>query len=150
MQLGHVVRADGRWRIFIFAPAQNAAAAIKPLCDFLEGAANSPVKKYTPAGSDIDAVIDVRAIFQQGHPDVAIEKLPSLLLPGKGRLSLQDYEKVFSADLKSGHGIFAMRGIDRARGCMVVVRPDQFVAQVLPLDGHAQLTAYFDAFMLSA
>jgi phenol 2-monooxygenase len=150
MHLGHVVRADGRWRIFIFAPEQNAAAAIKPLCDFLEGAAGSPVKKYTPAGSDIDAVIDVRAIFQQGHSDIAIEKLPSLLLPRKGRLGLQDYEKAFSPDLKSGQDIFAMRAIDRVHGCMVVVRPDQFVAQVLPLDGHPELTAYFDAFMLKA
>jgi phenol 2-monooxygenase len=150
MHLGHVVRADGRWRIFIFAPEQNAAAAIKPLCDFLEGAAGSPVKKHTPAGSDIDAVIDVRAIFQQGHSDIAIEKLPSLLLPRKGRLGLQDYEKAFSPDLKSGQDIFAMRGIARAHGCIVVVRPDQFVAQVLPLDGHAELTAYFDAFMLKA
>jgi phenol 2-monooxygenase len=125
-------------------------AAIRPLCDFLEGAANSPVKKYTPASADIDAVIDVRAVFQRSHEDVAIEQMPSLLLPRKGRLGLQDYEKVFSPDLKSGHDIFAMRGVDRKRGCMVVVRPDQFVAQVLPLDGQAQLAAYFDGFMLAA
>jgi phenol 2-monooxygenase len=31
---------------------------------------------------------------------------------------------------------------------MVVVRPDQYIAQVLPIDGHAQLAAYFDRFML--
>jgi phenol 2-monooxygenase len=43
-----------------------------------------------------------------------------------------------------------MRGIDRDRGCMVVVRPDQYVAHVLPLDGHAELAAYFDGFMLRA
>jgi phenol 2-monooxygenase len=150
MHLGHTVRADGRWRIFIFAPADNSVAAIKPLCDFLESAATSPVKKYTPASADIDAVIDVRAVFQRSHEDVAIEQMPSLLLPRKGRLGLQDYEKVFSPDLKSGHDIFAMRGVDRTRGCMVVVRPDQFVAQVLPLDGQAQLAAYFDGFMLAA
>jgi phenol 2-monooxygenase len=41
-----------------------------------------------------------------------------------------------------------MRGIDRKAGCMVVVRPDQYVAQVLPLNGFAALAAYFDAFML--
>ena len=41
-----------------------------------------------------------------------------------------------------------MRGIDRARGCMVIVRPDQYVAHVLPLDGYAQLAAYFDGFMM--
>jgi phenol 2-monooxygenase len=150
MQLGHAIKADGRWRVFIFAPAEKSAAAIKPLCDFLEGASDSPIRKYTPAGEDIDAVIDVRAVFPQGHPDIAIEKMPPLLLPRKGRLGLQDYENVFSPDLKSGQDIFAMRGIDRARGCMVVVRPDQFVARVLPLEGHAELAAYFDGFMLPA
>jgi phenol 2-monooxygenase len=44
--------------------------------------------------------------------------------------------------------IFEMRGIDRDAGCMVVVRPDQYIAQVLPIDGHQQLAAYFDRFML--
>jgi phenol 2-monooxygenase len=42
-----------------------------------------------------------------------------------------------------------MRGIDRTVGCMVVVRPDQYVAQVLPVDGYGQLAAYFDGFMLA-
>lgn len=151
MQLGHTIRADGRWRIFAFAPAGDAAKPDSPigaLCDFLVSAANSPVKKYTPAGLNIDAVIDVRAVFQQRHQDISIEALPSLLLPSKGRFGLRDYEKVFSPDLKSGHDIFAMRGIDRERGCVVIVRPDQFVAHILPLDGHAELAAFFDGFML--
>jgi phenol 2-monooxygenase len=29
-----------------------------------------------------------------------------------------------------------------------VVRPDQYVAHVLPLDDYRQLAAYFDGFML--
>jgi hypothetical protein len=41
-----------------------------------------------------------------------------------------------------------MRGIDRDAGCMVIVRPDQYVAHVLPLDAYAQLAAFFDGFML--
>ena len=41
-----------------------------------------------------------------------------------------------------------MRGIDRNAGCMVVVRPDQYIAQVLPIDGYEELAKYFDAFML--
>ncbi len=41
-----------------------------------------------------------------------------------------------------------MRGIDREQGCLVVVRPDQFVAHVLPLDAYAELAAYFDGFMV--
>ena len=152
VQLGHVVRADGRWRLFAFAPKQDAAtphSAIRALCDFLSQARQSPVRKYTPAGEDIDAVIDVRAVFQEAHRELAIAAMPPLLLPRKGRLGLRDYEKVFSADPKNGD-IFDLRGIDRDRGCLVIVRPDQFVANVLPLDGHAELAAYFDAFMLEA
>jgi phenol 2-monooxygenase len=152
MQLGHTVRADGRWRLFAFAPAGDASkrgSLIGALCDFLAEAANSPIKKYSPAEMDIDGFIDVRAVFQQRHQDISIEALPSLLLPRKGRLGLQDYEKVFSPDMKSGRDIFTMRGIDRERGCLVVVRPDQFVAHVLPLDGHAELSAFFDGFMLA-
>ena len=43
-----------------------------------------------------------------------------------------------------------MRGVDRDQGCMVVVRPDQYVAHVLPLNADAELAAYFDGFMLRA
>jgi phenol 2-monooxygenase (NADPH) len=150
LDLGHVVKADGRWRIFAFAGAEDPAAGnsgIRTLCDFLAEARESPVRKYTPTGEDIDAVIDVRGIFQQGHRQLAIEAMPSFLLPRKGRYGLRDYEKMFCSDLKSGRDIFTMRGIDRERGCMVVVRPDQFVAHVLPLDEYLQLTAFFDGFM---
>jgi phenol 2-monooxygenase (NADPH) len=30
------------------------------------------------------------------------------------------------------------------------VRPDQYVAHVLPLDAHAELAAFFDGFMVKA
>jgi phenol 2-monooxygenase len=108
------------------------------------------VRRYTRADEDVDAVIDVRAVFQQDHRDLAIETLPPLLLPAKGRFGLRDYEKMFSPDLKSGQDIFEMRGVDRDKGCVVVVRPDQYVAHVLPLDGFDQLAAFFGGFMMPA
>jgi len=150
IHLGHAVKADGRWRIFAFSGAEDPTApnsGIRALCEFLAEAEASPVRKYTLPSEDIDSVIDVRAIFQQGHRELAIGVMPSLLLPRKGRYGLCDYEKMFCPDLRSGHDIFTMRGIDRRRGCMVVVRPDQYVAHVLPLDGYAQLAAFFDGFM---
>ena len=153
VHLGHVAKADGRFRIFVFAGRGDPAAANSPvraLCDFLSENPRSPVRRYTPAGADINSVIDVRAVFQQAHPELAIEAMPPLLLPPKGRYGLRDYEKMFCPDLKGGHDIFAMRGIDRDKGCMVVVRPDQYVAHVLPLDGHAELATYFNGFMLRA
>ena len=153
VHLGHVAKADGRFRLYIFAGAADPAAdgsPLRALCDFLSESPKSPVRRHTPAGADIDSVIDVRAVFQQAHAELAIEAMPPLLLPRKGRYGLIDYEKMFCPDLRGGHDIFAMRSIDRDKGCMVVVRPDQYVAHVLPLDAHAELAAYFDGFMLRA
>jgi phenol 2-monooxygenase (NADPH) len=151
VQLGHAVKADGRWRLFAFGDRvepSEPSSRVRALCDFLAGSPESPLRRYTPAGADIDALIDVRAVFQQAHRTLDLKAMPALLLPTKGRHGLRDYEKMFCADLVSGRDIFDMRGIDRDRGCMVIVRPDQYVAQVLPLDAFAELSAFFDGFML--
>jgi len=138
LQLGHVARADGAWRIYVFA--DRDAARFRELCEFL-GSDESPIPRHTPAGAEPDAVIDVRAVLQQGHRDVAVDELPSVLLPRKGRFGLIDHEKVFCPDPAAGD-LFDLRGIDRDNGCMVVVRPDQYVAHVLPLDAHDQLADF--------
>ncbi|MCB8837482.1 FAD-binding monooxygenase [Aurantimonas sp. VKM B-3413] len=150
MQLGHVAAADGRWRLYAFAGPDGAApgSRLAALCAFLAGDPASPVRRHTPAGADIDAVIDLRAVFQQGHRDLAVDAMPQLLKPVKGRYGLVDYEKMFSPDLKAGQDIFDLRSIDR-EGCMVLVRPDQYVASILPLDAHGALADYFAGFMIA-
>ena len=145
MQLGHVARADAAWRVYAFADA--GGQRLRALADFLVSA-KSPVTRFTPPGAAIDSVIDVRAIFQQGHRDLKVEELPQVLLPRKGVFDLVDYEKVFSANLKLDQDIFDLRGIDRKAGAMVIVRPDQFVANVLPLDAHEDLAGFFGGFLL--
>jgi phenol 2-monooxygenase len=146
MQLGHAARADGAWRLYLFADA--TATRLRALAAFLADAPASPIRRFTPAGADIDSVIDVRAVFQQGHREVKVEELPSILLPRKGSFGLVDYEKAYAPDLKSGADIFALRGIDRAQGAIVVVRPDQYVSNVLPLDAHEALAGFFAQFLL--
>ncbi len=151
IHLGHTIKADGRWRIFAFAESGDPTeptSQLAQLCAFLETNPDSPVLRYTPAGHDVDSVIDVRAICQQSHRDVAIDAMPSFLLPRKGRLRLVDYEKIFCAELHHRPDIFDSRGIDRADGCIIVVRPDQHVANVLPLSAHDDLSAFFANFML--
>ncbi len=145
MQLGHLAEADGRWRIYAFAGAD--AGAIHRLADWLECDPTSPVVKYTRAGEDIDAIIDVRAIFQQTFDVLDYASMPSLLKPKKGKFGLQDYEKVFCVDHKGFGDFYDMRGIDRTHGCMIIVRPDQYVANVLPLDGFADLSTFFDGIL---
>ena len=151
VQLGHAGKADGRWRLYAFAGANDhvdTKTGIRALCKFLEESPDSPVRKYTRAAQNIDAVFDVRAVFQPGHRELAIESMPGFLLPEKGRYGLRDYDKVFCPDLKNGLDIFELRGIDREQGALVVVRPDQYIAHVLPPDAYQILTAFFASFML--
>jgi len=152
LQLGHTVKADGRWRLFAFAGAGDPAApgfALNLLCTFLQSAPDSPVLRHTKKGEDPDAIIDLRAVFQQGFRALSPQDLHPILLPAKGRYGLYDYEKAFCPDLKTGPDIFDLRDIDREAGCVVIVRPDQHVANVLPLDAHEELAMFFDRVLLS-
>jgi 3-hydroxybenzoate 4-monooxygenase len=151
IELGHVAKADGRWRLYAFAAATDSAdnvdAGVGALCRFLEESSDSPVRKYGSVSQDIDAVFDVRAIFQRGHTELDLESMPTLLLPRKGRHQLLDYEKIFSSVVRSGADIFDFRGIDRAQGALIVVRPDQYIAHVLPLGAHQALADFFAGIM---
>ncbi|MCC3298956.1 FAD-binding monooxygenase [Arthrobacter caoxuetaonis] len=152
LELGHQAQADGRWRLYAFA---DAAAPTDPdsrlagLCRFLAEDSASPLLRYTPAGSDSDAVFDVRAVYQQGHRDISVADLPALLLPRKAPYGLIDYERVFTPNRRAAD-IFDARGIDRSAGALVVVRPDQYVAHVLPLDGYQDLVDFFAGILLEA
>jgi phenol 2-monooxygenase (NADPH) len=151
LQLGHVARADGAWRLYVFADRSeptDAGSRVAALCEFL-ASEKSPITRHTPAGADPDSVIDVRAVFQQGHRDLAVDRLPAVLLPRKGPFGLVDHEKAFCPDPKADD-VFTLRGIDRERGCMVLVRPDQYVAQVLPLDAHDELADFLSGVLVEA
>ncbi len=145
--LGHLIKADGRWRIFLFGDTQDPtdpASAAYQFIDFLANDASSPVQKYTPKGADVDSVFDTYAVFQQ--QDLSVHDLHDYLWPAKGKYGLRDYEKVFHAE--EGNDIYDLRGIDRTAGCVVVVRPDQHIANILPVSAHEALTKFFDVFMI--
>ncbi|KGM49216.1 FAD-binding monooxygenase [Pseudooceanicola atlanticus] len=147
MQLGHAALADGRWRLYAFAGSQDPRDTDSPLWQLCEALATDPalpLLRYTPEAADIDAMIDLRAVIGQSHHDVNIDDLHPLLKPAKGRYGLPDTEKVFTPDRKSGMDIYDMRGIDPEEGCLLIVRPDQYVAGILPLTDTAALAAFFD------
>jgi phenol 2-monooxygenase (NADPH) len=153
MQLALTLKADGRWRMIAFAGAGDVGAPdghLAKLCEHLTEDAESTVARYTGTGANIDSVIDVRAVFQEAHWTLELEKMPSLLLPRKGQLGLVDYEKIFCPDLKNGLNIFDQRGIDRHDGALVILRPDQFVSAVLPLSDFAGISSFFDRFMIAS
>jgi phenol 2-monooxygenase (NADPH) len=150
MQLGQALAADGRWRLIAFAGRGDDANAQSPIaqwCNHLMHSPQSPLLRHTPAGEDLDAVFDVRAVFQKSHHELAITAMPELLFPRKGRLGLRDYEKAFCAVADETADIYALRQINREQGCLVVVRPDQYISHVLPLNDTDALASFFGAFL---
>lgn len=136
LHLGHQARADGRWRIYVFAPAQDAAARLAAFADWMTGSPSSPLA----AAPAPDAWHDVKVVYPQDHTDVDIIAVPDLFKPQTGPFGVFDWEKIYAA--APGEDIFELRGIDRG-GVVVVVRPDHYVANVLPLSATDELAAFF-------
>lgn len=141
IHLGHHATADGRWRIYVFADQAlpGTDSATDKLAEWFVNSPESPLAA-TPAGADPDAWFDLKVIYQQPHTAVDIGAVPAVFKPQVGPFKLTDYEKVYATDPTAD--IFDLRGIDRA-GALVVVRPDQYVANVLPLTATAELGAFF-------
>jgi phenol 2-monooxygenase len=148
VHLGHHAKADGRWRMYVFADAARAgeASALADLANWLADAPESPLAA-TPEGLDADAWFDVKVVYRQPHTDVDLGAVPGVFLPRRGSFELIDYEKVYAA--LPGDDVFEARAIDRA-GAIVVVRPDQYVANVLPLTATGELSAFFDGVLGAA
>jgi len=147
VHLGHLATADGRWRIYAFAdqapPGEDSA--LGRWAQWLGSASDSPLVRYTPPGADDDALLDVKVIYQQPHPRIDINAVPNVFKPTVGPFELLDYNKVFS--VSEADNIFTGRQIDPG-GAVVVVRPDQYVAHVLPLTDTGALADFFAAHLL--
>ncbi|MBB4686785.1 FAD-binding monooxygenase [Amycolatopsis jiangsuensis] len=143
VHLGHHHRADGRWRIYVFAdrPAPGERSKVRDFAEWIGGSAESPVLARTPEGLDVDAWFDVKVIYQQKHTDVDLGSVPRTFLPKVGPFEVVDYEKVYAA--APDDDIFEARGVDRD-GAVVVVRPDHYVANVLPLAATGELVTFFE------
>ena len=142
VELGHHHRADGRWRVYVFADAASPgeASAVADWAHWFQTSPTSPLLVHTPADGEIDSIFDVKVIYQQAHSDMEIGRVPEVFLPRVGPFGLIDYEKVYATNPASD--IFELRGIDR-NGAVIVVRPDQYVSHVLPLSATDALAGFF-------
>lgn len=149
VHLGHHATADGRWRIYAFAdtPPAGEASALAEWATWLSTSPESPLVRCTPAGSDIDSVFDVKVIYQQRFEDVEIARVPPTFMPKTGPFELTDWEKTYAT--WPDEDVFDAREIAR-EGAVVLVRPDQYVAHVLPLNATGELATFFAQNFLTA
>jgi phenol 2-monooxygenase len=141
MQLGHVQNFGYRWTLFIFAPQDKElrSTQLQSTLDSLEQEDRSPIRKSSIIGLDPDQLLDLRIIYPENFRELEYSDMHSVLKPRKGKYGLVDYEKVFCAQKGINSNIFDLREVNRTKGAMVLVRPDQYVSTVLPLDATTEL-----------
>ena len=148
MHLGHHAKADGRWRVYAFADAGTGQdSELTSWADWVSKSPDSPVRAYSDPDTDPDSLFDVKVVYPTTFDEVDIMAVPELFLPRVGPFELIDYEKVYARNPEEN--MFDLRGIDPDVGAVVVVRPDQYVATVLPLGQPQALAEFFAGIMLT-
>ncbi|WP_350270610.1 FAD-binding monooxygenase [Brevibacterium sp. CBA3109] len=161
IHLGHEARADGRWRVYVFADAPapmlgdgaagtggwaddgaavSSKSKVTQLADWLEFDPASPLVRFRREGADLDALIELSVVYQQDHTEFSFPDVPTAFRPHVGEFDLEYVEKIFAA--MPEEDIYDERGISR-EGAVVVVRPDQYVSGIFPLDAHDEIGEFF-------
>lgn len=145
--------ADGRFRIVLFAgdilsPTQKAR--VDTFCESL----NKPtsfLRRATPPDATIDSIVEVLTIHSSPRTDTELLRdFPEILHPYDEHTGW-DYGKVF-VDADSYHEGFGDAyknyGVDKVKGCVVAVRPDQYVGWIGDLEDFGELERYFEGILV--
>lgn len=143
------LKADGRFRVVLFAgnilsPQQKER--VQKFCSELDSP-DGFLRKAAPRGAPIDSVVEVLTIHSSKRTETELLRdFPEVLHPFDEH-SGWDYNKVFVDDESYHEGFgdaYGHYGVDKERGCMVAVRPDQYVAWVGELEDFGGLQKYFE------
>ncbi|KAK9416027.1 putative Phenol hydroxylase [Seiridium unicorne] len=144
-----LLKADGRFRVVLFAgaildPAQRVR--VDRFCAALD-APTSFLRRITPAGAAIDSVVEVLTVHSSKREETELLRdFPEILHPFDKQRGW-DYSKVY-VDAESYHEgggrAYESYGVDKQRGCVLAVRPDQHVGWLGELEDFDELHIYFD------
>ncbi|KAK1492123.1 phenol hydroxylase [Colletotrichum cuscutae] len=144
-----IFKADGRFRVVLFAGNildASQKARVDNFCVALDAPDNF-LRKVTPAKAPIDSVIEILTIHSAKRTDTELLRdFPDILHPFDSH-SGWDYNKVYVDDESYHEGFgdaYKNYGVDKQRGCVVVVRPDQYVAWIGELEDFDDLQKYFE------
>lgn len=146
--------SDGRWRVLVFPGDITKPEALARYTALGEKLAKptSFLRRFTPENAPVDSVIEVLTIHSAPRQNVELVDLPEVYHPFHGQKLGWDYWKVFADDdsYHEGHGqCYANLGLDKTRGAVVILRPDQYVSWVGELEDYETMDAFFGRFMVS-
>ncbi|KPM44127.1 Phenol 2-monooxygenase [Neonectria ditissima] len=132
--LQELLRSNGTWRVILFPGDISKTKQKDRMLSLCQELANpsSFLKRFTPSGSRYDSIIEVLTVHAAKRTDVDMFDFPEVLRP-YDEVEGWDYHKIFVDDQSyhEGHGqLYETFGIGREGGCVVVLRPDQYISCV--------------------
>jgi phenol 2-monooxygenase len=145
--------SNGRWRIVVFTGDISIPQQRKKLDTVGANmhAQTSFLRQFTPPTAAYDAIFEILAVHNCRRGTTTIFDFPEVFRPFDN-INGWDYGKIFvdEESYHEGHGrIYETLDITR-EGCTVIIRPDQYVSYVGPMDDTDAITRFFSAFMLSS
>lgn len=146
-----VLRSNGKWRIVIFAGDLSKKEQMDRYKKLGEALASptSFLHRFTPAGKPIDSVIEILTIHSGPRTEIELHDFPEIFRPWSKREGW-DYWKIY-VDAPSYHEGFGEAyknyGVDAAKGCAVILRPDQYVSWLGNLEDVQEMDHFFSGFM---
>lgn len=144
--------SNGRWRIVVFAGDISKPAQKEKLNNV--GVAfddkRSCLRKFTPSGARYDEVFEILTVHSAPRTETTIFDFPKVFSP-YDELDGWDYSKILVDDQSyhEGHGkMYETFGISD-NGCIVILRPDQYVSYVGSLEDVDSVNTFFSGFMRS-
>ncbi|KAG9966269.1 phenol 2-monooxygenase, partial [Aureobasidium melanogenum] len=148
-----LLKSTGAWRVVLFAGDVSNPEQMKRLHSLGERlqSSDSFLRRFTPAGARYDSVIEVLTVHAAQRTAVSVLDFPEVCRPFDP-VDGWDYWKIFVDDesYHEGHGqMYLNYGINSSEGCAVILRPDQYISYVGPLDAYENMNGFFSAFMIS-
>ena len=140
VELGHVARADGAWRVYVFADADGTR--VRALCEFLESDRRAGSRRRAPTRTPSSTCAP-----SSSRPTASWTSTRCHRRSCRGRASSASSTTRRRSAPTRGRRTSSTCAASTAR-CAIVVRPDGYVADVLPLDAHEELAGFLDGVLL--
>ncbi|KAF7903981.1 hypothetical protein EAF00_001315 [Botryotinia globosa] len=144
-----LLKSDGRWRIVVFAGDISKKIQMLRIQN-LSGGLKTLAAQYLLGTDRTDSAIEILMIHSAPRIQIELLDLPEIFHPLSNRDGY-DYDKVYVDDLSyhEGYGkAYEGYGVDKKRGCLVLVRPDQYVSWVGGLEDEGEIERFFEGFMM--
>lgn len=152
VHLADTLTSNGCWRVLVFAGDITSQSRFNTV-EALGAALETLARQYARPKHVFNSTIVVLLIHSGSRDDVNLLDLHEVYHPWNDELGW-DYWKIFSDDaetLEPDSGTaYEKYGIDKEEGCFVILRPDQHVSYIGPLDDHNAPQRFFEGVLRPA